>query len=148
MLKEILLELESLSLEDLQKLRDHLDDLIQSQFESDSDRRNRQRVHIRIPATIEIEREQEFFSQSHKATIRDMSVNGISFTTGASLIKGDILQIAFRLPSNGDLKQVDCKVVHVKEIQKGSNFQFEVGAVAVDKKDVISYRDMLKRRGR
>ncbi len=148
MLKKIISELKSLDLEDLEKLRDHLNERIEAGYKDVANRRKTKRVAIRIPATIEIEREQEFFYQTHKATILDMSVDGIAFTTHASLIKGDILLITFRLPSNGEKKIVDCKVVRVKETQNGSGLIFEVGGVAVDKKDVISYRDMLKRRGR
>ena len=135
-------------LKELQNLRDQLNELIQSRLEKESDRRKHERAPVHIPAILEIEREQEFFYQTHKATTRDLGVEGVGFTTEASLIKGDILTITFRLPSSGHRKTVDCKVVRVRETRKNSNIVFDVGAVAVDKKTVMSYRDMLKNRGK
>ncbi len=148
MLEKIISRLKTLDLDELQNFRDQLNQLIQSRLENECDRRKHQRAQVHIPATLEVEREQEFFHQSHKATTRDIGVGGVGFTTDASLIKDDILTITFRLPSSGVRKTVDCKVVRVRETRKNSDIIFDVGVIAVDKKTVMSYRDMLKNRGR
>ena len=148
MLEKIISLMKDRDLNELQSLRDQLTELIQSRLENESDRRKHKRAPVHIPATLEIEREQEFFYQTHKATTRDLTIEGVGFTTDASLIKDDILTISFRLPSSGERKTVDCKVVRVRETRKNSDIIFDVGAVAVDKKTVMSYRDMLKNRGK
>jgi len=148
MLEKIMSLVKNWDLNELKNLQDRLAELIQSRLEKESDRRKHQRAPVHIPAMLEIEREQEFFNQKHKATTRDLCVEGVGFTTGASLIKDDILTITFRLPSSGERKTVDCKVVRVRETRKNSDIIFDVGAVAVDKRTVMSYRDMLKNRGK
>ena len=148
MFDKIMSLLKNRDLNEIENLRDQLTELIQSRLENESDRRKHQRASVHIPAILEIEREQEFFNQTHKATTRDLGVEGVGFTTDASLIKDDILTITFRLPSSGERKTVDCKVVRVRETRKKSDIIFDVGAVAVDKKTVMSYRDMLKNRGK
>ncbi len=148
MFEKIMSLIKNRDLNELEDLRDQLTELIQSRVENESDRRKHERARVHIPASLEIEREQEFFSQNHKATTRDLAVEGVGFTTKASLIKGDILTITFRLPSSGERKTVDCKVVRVRETRKNSETILDVGAVAVDKKTVMTYRDMLKNRGK
>ena len=77
-----------------------------------------------------------------------MSINGLVLTTHATVIHNDILIAAFRLPSSGERKIVNCKVMRVKEIQLNRNTIYEVAAQAVDRNEVKTYRDMLKKRGK
>jgi hypothetical protein len=98
--------------------------------------------------TAEIEREREFFDQTHKINIHEMSTNGLVLTIPAAVIQGDILIASFRLPSNGERKVVDCQAMRVKEIVSNGNTAYEVAARAVDKNEVKAYRKMLKNRGK
>jgi hypothetical protein len=98
--------------------------------------------------TAEIEREREFFDQTHKINIHEMSTNGLVLTIPATVIQDDILIASFRLPSNGERKVVDCQAMRVKEIVSNGNTTYEVAARAVDKNEVKAYRNMLKNRGK
>ena len=92
--------------------------------------------------TAEIEREREFFDQTHKINIYEMSTNGLVLTIPAAVIQDDILIASFRLPSNGERKVVDCQVMRVKEIVSNDNTTYEVAARAVDKNEVKAYRNI------
>lgn len=150
MWQETLRSLESFSLDDLHQLKNHLDQLIQNKKDSkgDLDKRTSNRAHVKIAGTVEIEREKEFFDQTHKVNIHEMSTNGLILTISATVIENDILAVTFRLPSNGERKIIDCQALRIKEIPSKEGIIYEVAAQAVDKKAVKAYRDMLKNRGR
>ena len=111
------------------------------------DKRLSHRARVKIPGTAEIEREREFFDQTHKINIQEMSTNGLVLTIPATVIQEDILITTFRLPSNGERKVVNCKALRVKEISSNGNGIYEVAARAVDRSEVKAYREMLKKRG-
>jgi len=151
MWRKILGSLENYSLEDLHQLKNRLDLLIQKKkyaLKSTQDKRISHRAQVRITGTVEIEREKEFFDQTHKVNIHEMSTNGLTLTIPATVIKNDILSVTFRLPSNGERKVIDCQAVRVKEISSKDGNIYEVAARAVDKKAVKAYRSMLKNRGK
>ena len=150
MFQEILSSLETCSLRDLHHFKDRLDLLIQKKNYAEKnilDKRLSHRARVKIPGTAEIEREREFFDQTHKINIQEMTTNGLVLTIAATVIQGDILIATFRLPSNGERKIVNCKAMRVKEILSNSNSVYEVAARAVDKSEIKAYREMLKKRG-
>ena len=150
MWRKILDSLENYSLEDLHQLKNRLDLLIQKKkyaLESKLDKRTGHRANVKITGTVEIEREKEFFDQTHKVHIHEMSTNGLTLTIPATVIENDILSVTFRLPSNGDKKVIDCQAIRVKEISTNNVIVYEVAAQAVDKSAVKAYRNMLKNRG-
>jgi len=150
MFQEILSSLETCSLRDLHHFKDRLDLLIQKKNYAEKnilDKRLSHRARVKIPGTAEIEREREFFDQTHKINIQEMSTNGLVLTIPATVIQGDILIATFRLPSNGERKIVNCKAMRVKEILSNGNSVYEVAARAVDKSEIKAYREMLKKRG-
>ena len=150
MFQEILSSLETCSLRDLHHFKDRLDLLIQKKNYAEKnilDKRVSHRARVKIPGTAEIEREREFFDQTHKINIQEMSTNGLVLTIPAAVIQDDILIATFRLPSNGERKIVNCKAVRVKEILSNGNSVYEVAARAVDKNEIKAYREMLKKRG-
>jgi hypothetical protein len=135
----------------LTSLQDRLDILIKRKTYAEKtalDKRGSHRARVKIMGTAEIEREREFFDQTHKINIHEMSTNGLVLTIPATVIQGDILIASFRLPSNGERKVVDCQVMRVKEIVSNGNTTYEVAARAVDKNEVKAYRNMLKNRGK
>jgi hypothetical protein len=151
MLQEILDSLENFSLKDLHHFKDRLDLLIRKknyQEQSSLDKRISHRARVKIFGTATIEREREFFDLAHKINIQEMSINGLVLTIHATVIQDDILIATFRLSSSGERKIVNCKVMRVKEIQSSRNTIYEVAAQAVDKNEVKTYRDMLKKRGK
>ena len=151
MFQEMLSSLETFSLKDLHHFKDRLDLLIQKKNYTEKkvlDKRASHRARVKISGTAEIEREREFFDQTHKINIQEMSTNGLVLTIPATVIQGDILIASFRLPSNGERKVVDCQVMRVKEIVSNGNTAYEVAARAVDKNEVKAYRNMLKNRGK
>ena len=151
MFQEMLSSLETFSLKDLHHFKDHLDLLIQKKnYEEKNilDKRSSHRARVKISGTAEIEREREFFDQTHKINIQEMSTNGLVLTIPATVIQGDILIASFRLPSNGERKVVDCQAMRVKKIVSNGNTTYEVAARAVDKNEVKAYRNMLKNRGK
>jgi len=151
MWQKILSSLENLSLEDLYQLKSRLDLLIQKKEyaqKSAPDKRSSHRAHVKIAGTVEIEREKEFFDQTHKIKIHEMSTNGLILKTPAAIIENDILAVTFRLPSNGTKKIIDCQAMRVKEIPSKDGVIYEVAARAVDKVAVKAYRNMLKNRGK
>jgi hypothetical protein len=151
MFQDILNSLENFSLKDLYHFKDRLDLLIQKKKYKDQsilDKRISNRALVKIAGTAEIEREREFFDQTHKINIQEMSTNGLVLTIHATVIQNDILIATFRLPSNGERKVVNCKVMRVKEVLSNSNTIYEVAARAVDKNEVRAYRNMLKNRGK
>ena len=151
MFQEILSSLETCSLRDLHHFKDRLDLLIQKKnYEEKNvlDKRLSHRARVKIPGTAEIEREREFFDQTHKINIQEMSTNGLVLTIPATVIQDDILIATFRLPSNGERKIVNCKAMRVKEILSNGNSVYEVAARAVDKSEVKAYREMLQKRGK
>jgi len=150
MFQEILSSLETCSLRDLHHFKDRLDLLIQKKNYAEKnilDKRLSHRARVKIPGTAEIEREREFFDQTHKINIQEMSTNGLVLTIPATVIQDDILIATFRLPSNGERKIVNCKAMRVKEILSNGNSVYEVAARAVDKSEIKAYREMLKKRG-
>jgi hypothetical protein len=151
MFQEILSSLETCSLRDLHHFKDRLDLLIQKKNYAEKnilDKRLSHRARVKIPGTAEIEREREFFDQTHKINIQEMSTNGLVLTIPATVIQDDILIATFRLPSNGERKIVNCKAMRVKEILSNGNSVYEVAARAVDKSEIKAYREMLKKRGK
>jgi len=151
MFQEMLSSLETCSLRDLHHFKDRLDLLIQKKNYAEKnilDKRLSHRARVKIPGTAEIEREREFFDQTHKINIQEMSTNGLVLTIPATVIQDDILIATFRLPSNGERKIVNCKAMRVKEILSNGNSVYEVAARAVDKSEVKAYREMLKKRGK
>ena len=151
MFQEILSSLETCSLRDLHHFKDRLDLLIQKKNYAEKnilDKRLSHRARVKIPGTAEIEREREFFDQTHKINIQEMSTNGLVLTIPATVIQDDILITTFRLPSNGERKIVNCKAMRVKEVLSNGNSVYEVAARAVDKSEIKAYREMLKKRGK
>ena len=151
MFQEMLSSLETCSLRDLHHFKDRLDLLIQKKNYAEKnilDKRLSHRARVKIPGTAEIEREREFFDQTHKINIQEMSTNGLVLTIPAAVIQDDILIATFRLPSNGERKIVNCKAMRVKEILSNGNSVYEVAARAVDKSEIKAYREMLKKRGK
>lgn len=151
MFQEMLSSLETFSLRDLHHFKERLDLLIQKKnYEEKNilDKRLSHRARVKIPGTAEIEREREFFDQTHKINIQEMSTNGLVLTISATVIQDDILIATFRLPSNGERKIVNCKAMRVKEILSNGNSVYKVAAQAVDKSEIKAYREMLKKRGK
>ncbi len=151
MFQEMLSSLKNFSLKDLHHFKDRLDLLIQKKNYAEKnilDKRVSHRARVKISGTAEIEREREFFDQTHKINIQEMSTNGLVLTIPATVIQDDILIASFRLPSNGERKVVDCQAMRVKEIVSNGNTTYEVAARAVDKNEVKAYRNMLKNRGK
>ena len=151
MFQEILSSLETCSLRDLHHFKDRLDLLIQKKNYAEKnilDKRLSHRARVKIPGTAEIEREREFFDQTHKINIQEMSTNGLVLTIPATVIQDDILIATFRLPANGEKKIVNCKAMRVKEILSNGYSVYEVAARAVDKSEIKAYREMLKKRGK
>ena len=150
MFQEMLSSLETCSLRDLHHFKDRLDLLIQKKNYAEKnvlDKRVSHRARVKISGTAEIEREREFFDQTHKINIQEMSTDGLVLTIPATVIQDDILITTFRLPSNGERKIVNCKAMRVKEILSNGNGVCEVVARAVDKSEIKAYREMLKKRG-
>ena len=151
MFQEMLSSLKNFTLKDLHHLKDRLDLLIQKKNYAEKnilDKRVSHRARVKISGTAEIEREREFFDQTHKVNIHEMSTNGLVLTIPAAVIQDDILITTFRLPSNGEKKIVNCKAMRVKEILSNGNIFYEVAARAVDKSEVKAYQEMLKKRGK
>ena len=151
MLQKMLSSLENFSLDDLHQFKDRLDILIKRKTYAEKtalDKRASHRACVKIMGTAEIEREREFFDQTHKINIHEMSTNGLVLTIPATVIQDDILIASFRLPSNGERKVVDCQAMRVKEIVSNGSTTYEVAARAVDKNEVKAYRNMLKNRGK
>ena len=150
MFHEMLSSLETFSLKDLHHFKDRLDLLIQKKSYAEKnilDKRASHRARVKISGTAEIEREREFFDQTHKINIQEMSTNGLVLTIPATIIQNDILITTFRLPSNGERKIVNCKVMRVKKKISNGNDVYEVAARAVDRSEIKAYREMLKKRG-
>ena len=150
MFQEMLSSLETFSLKDLYHFKDRLDLLIQKKNYAEKnilDKRASHRARVKISGTAEIEREREFFDQTHKINIQEMSTNGLVLTIPATIIQNDVLITTFRLPSNGERKIVNCKVMRVKKKISNGNDVYEVAARAVDRSEIKAYREMLKKRG-
>ncbi len=146
----MLSSLETFSLKDLYHFKDRLDLLIQKKSYAEKnilDKRASHRARVKISGTAEIEREREFFDQTHKINIQEMSTNGLVLTIPATIIQNDVLITTFRLPSNGERKIVNCKVMRVKKKISNGNDVYEVAARAVDRSEIKAYREMLKKRG-
>ena len=151
MFQDILDFLESFSLKDLYHFKGRLDLLIKKKTykeQSTLDKRISHRARVKIFGTATIEREREFFDLAHKVNIQEISINGLVLTTHATVIQDDILIAIFRTPSSGEKKIVNCKVKRVKEIQLNRNTVYEIAAQAIDKSELKTYRDMLKKRGK
>ena len=140
--------LEGFSTDELIKIRKDLDQLIKDKFDKELGKRQGQRAKVKIPGNLEIEREKEFFDQTHKINIREMSTNGLTLTIPATVIENDIMAVTFRLPSNGEKKVITCQAMRVKEISSKDGIIYEVAAQAVDESAVKAYRSMLKNRGK
>jgi len=150
MLQKMLSSLENFSLDELNHFKDCLDLLIKKKIYTEKatlDKRVSHRARVKIPGTAEIEREREFFDQTHKINIQEMSTNGLVLTISATVIQDDILSATFRLPSNGERKIFNCQAMRVKETLSNGKTVYEVAARAVDKNEVKAYRNMLKKRG-
>ena len=143
--------LENFSLNDLHQLRGYLDLLIKKKIyakKSALDKRASHRANVKIFGTAEIEREKEFFDQTHKVSIHEMSINGMVLNVPATVIQNDILVITFRLPSTGERKIINLQAMRVKETLSNRMTLYEVAAQAVDTNTVKAYRDMLRNRGK
>jgi hypothetical protein len=143
--------LDNFSLNDLHQLKDHLDLLIKKQTyakKSALDKRASHRVNVKILGTAEIEREREFFDQSYKVNIHEMSTNGMVLNIPATVIQDDILVVTFRLPSTGEKKIINLQAKRIKETLSNRMTLYEVAAQAVDTYTVKAYRDMLRNRGK
>jgi hypothetical protein len=143
--------LKNFSLHDLHQLRGHLDLLIKKKThdqKSALDKRASHRANVKIFGTAEIEREREFFDQTHKVSIHQMSINGMVLNISTTVIQDDILVVTFRLPSNGEKKIINLQAMRVKETLSDRTALYEVAAKAVDKNTVKVYRNMLKNRGK
>ena len=143
--------LESFSLKDLHHFKERVDLLIKTKNYKEQntlDKRISHRARVKIFGTATIEREREFFDLAHKVNIQEISINGLVLTTHATVIQDDILIAIFRTPSSGEKKIVNCKVKRVKEIQLNRNTVYEIAAQAIDKSELKTYRDMLKKRGK
>jgi hypothetical protein len=150
MFQKMLSSLENFSLDELHHFKDCLDLLIKKKIYTEKtllDKRISHRARVKIAGTAEIEREREFFDQTHKINIHEMSTNGLVLTISATVIQNDILNTTFRLPSNGEKKVINCQAMRIKEILSNGKTIYEVAARAVDKKEIKAYRDMLKNRG-
>lgn len=145
---EFLKSLEDLSVDELQNLKGQIDRILKKKFENQLGKRSAPRVEIKIPAHAEIEREREFFNKTHKITILNMSTQGLFFSTTAPVIIDDILEVSFRIPSTGERKIIDCKVLRVSEQTNDQGTVYQAGAVSVTKETVRNYRDTLKNRGK
>ena len=151
MFQEMLSSLETFSLKDLYHFKNRLELLIQKKKYAEKnilDKRASHRARVKISGTAEIEREREFFDQTHKINIQEMSTNGLVLTIPATIIQNDILITTFRLPSNGERKIVNCKAMRVKKVLSNGNSVYEVAARAVDRSEIKAYREMLKKRGK
>ena len=150
MWRKVLSSLENYSLDDLYQLKNRLDLLIQKKEHAQKaslDKRIGHRAHVKIAGTVEIEREKEFFDQTHKISNHEMSTNGQVLTIPATVIQDDILVVTFRSPSSGERKIIDCQAMRIKEISSNGSTIYEVAARAVGKNAVKAYRNMLKNRG-
>lgn len=147
MLQKIVKLLETLTQDELFKLKDIIDQHIRSEFVGDSGKKRDKRIKVNIAATCLVEREKEFFVKEHKIAIVEMSLQGIVFRTSTIVYKNDILNIMFRSPTTGESKNINCQALRVKELANKERFKFEVAAKAVDEKVVKVYRDMLNKRG-
>ena len=111
MTEKIMASLESLSTDELIKVRKDLDQLIKEKFDKDLGKRQGQRAKVKIVGQVEIEREKEFFYKLHKILIQEMSVNGLVFSIKGTVIDSDLLKVSFRIPSTGEKKIIDCQAV-------------------------------------
>jgi hypothetical protein len=145
-LADILKTLEGLSGPELLEIKKGVDDLIQSKMKGELGRRTGKRGKLRLNASLQIEREKQFFDKEYKAVIVEMSVNGLVFKTGAMVYDQDMLNLGFRLPSTGEMKQISCQAVRVKESLAKAGVEFEVAAKTVDKQAVKAYKEMLLKR--
>ena len=140
--------LESLSTEELIKIRKDLDQLIKKKFDNELGKRQGQMAKVKITGSVEIEREKEFFYKLHRITIHEMSINGLVFYIKGTVIDGDLLKVSFRIPSTGEKKIIDCQAVRVFERESGTIPELEVAAMAVTKDEVKNYKYMLSKRGK
>jgi len=150
MFQKTLSSLENFSLDELHRFKNCLDLLIKKKIYTEKttlDKRISHRARVRIAGTAEIEREREFFDQTHKINIHEMSTNGLVLTISATVIQDDILNTTFRLPSNGEKKVINCQAMRIKETLTNGKTIYEVAARAVDKNEIKAYRNMLKNRG-
>jgi len=150
MFQKMLSSLENFSLDELHRFKNCLDLLIKKKIYTEKttlDKRISHRARVRIAGTAEIEREREFFDQTHKINIHEMSTNGLVLTISATVIQDDILNTTFRLPSNGEKKVINCQAMRIKETLTNGKTIYEVAARAVDKNEIKAYRNMLKNRG-
>jgi len=108
----MLSSLETFSLGDLHHFKDRLDILIKRKTYAEKtalDKRGSHRAHVKIMGTAEIEREREFFDQTHKINIHEMSTNGLVLTIPATVFQGDILIASFAYHQTGKEKLLTAK---------------------------------------
>ncbi len=139
-IKEILSDL---SFSELQEAKKFINTQLKEKGEKDSQRVGGDRFKTNILGSCIIEREREFFNQEHKITILDLSPQGIKFKCSAEIIKGEFLQIFFRSPWKGTIKEIYAKVVRVKLLKTRNKTFVEVGAKSEDYKEIIKYRRAL-----
>lgn len=139
-LKEIL---NDLNLEELREVTTFIDSLIREKRKKEGHQDKRSRFKTNIAGSCIIEREREFFNQEHKITILDISPQGIKFRASANIIKGDFVQLLFRSPLKGTLKDICAKVIRIKTVKIKDKAFVEVGVQSVDYEEVVTYRRAL-----
>lgn len=134
-------------MEDLLKIKEHINLLIAKEDKKSLGKRKFRRAKTRLSGTLEIEREKEFFDQTHKIDIIEMSINSLVFVANSTIIEGDLLQVLFRHPTTGEKKVIDCQASRVVQSGDASSPSYQTVAKIVGKEAIQKYKDMLKRRG-
>ncbi len=147
MLQDILSSIEGLPMEDLLRIKNHLNHLIAKEDKKSLGKRKYRRAKTRLSGSLEIEREKEFYDQTHKVDIIEMSINSLVLASSTTIIEGDLLQVLFRHPTTGEKKIIDCQAERVQESGEASALVYQTVAKIVGKETIQKYRDMLKKRG-
>ncbi|PIR00558.1 MAG: hypothetical protein COV66_05820 [Nitrospinae bacterium CG11_big_fil_rev_8_21_14_0_20_45_15] len=147
MLQEILSSIENLPMEDLLRIKNHLNQLIAKEDQKSLGKRKFKRAKTRLSGLLEIEREKEFYDQTHKVDIIEMSINSLVLSSNVTIIEGDLLQVLFRHPTTGERKVLNCQAVRVEESGEVSAIVYQTVAKIVGKEAIQKYREMLKKRG-
>ncbi len=130
--------LSKLSHEELLDVQDYITSFLKEQRNGD-DHRGGDRIKAPIVGSCMIIREREFFHKEYKIYISDISSQGVKFRSTATIIKGDFLQIFFRSPLKGNMKDSYVEVLRARQVEvKGKKF-VEVGAKSVDYQEVQEY---------
>lgn len=140
---KLIVYLSKLSFDDLQEAKKLIEFMLKEKGKKDDNRSSGDRFKAKISGGCIIEREREFYNKEHDINIIDISYNGIKFSSSADIIKGDLLNVFFRLPFKGNMKDIYVRVMRVKKVViSGKNF-FEIGAKSINYKEVLAYRRSL-----